>query len=119
MHGPASLNARTLFMPDFLEKVEKPLFAFGGQQSFALTRRDAVAWVLRRYRLVSAVRYPSCSGKVVHDVGVRPPLWRRCAVAGIIEKISELDRSLTGFAIPKSEAITGSRDCNRVIPAAV
>jgi len=40
-------------------------------------------------------------------------------VAGIIEKISELDRSLTGFAIPKSEAITGSRDCNRVIPAAV
>ena len=30
-----------------------------------------------------------------------------------------MDRPLTGFAIPKSEAITGSRDCNRVISAAV
>jgi hypothetical protein len=30
-----------------------------------------------------------------------------------------LDGSLTGSPIPKREAITGSRDCNRVIPAAV
>jgi hypothetical protein len=40
-------------------------------------------------------------------------------MAGPIDRISELDRWLTGAAIPKSEAITGSRDCNCVIPAAV